>query len=60
MSSRSSRRPGVSVNRGSLNPKITVSTTAPLNPKNKDMWFDITASPGTWKYYDTATTAWIA
>jgi len=56
--SRVGKRPGYNTLRGSTNPKITVNSTAPLNPKHKDLWFDTTASPGTWKWYDADTTTW--
>jgi hypothetical protein len=57
--SRSSRRVGNGIHMGSLNPNITVSDTAPDDPNDKDLWFDITSSPGTWYYYDEATDTWI-
>jgi hypothetical protein len=56
--SRSSRRPGTGVHFGSLNPAIHVGDTSPKNPRDKDLWFDTTASPGTWKYYDLDTDTW--
>jgi hypothetical protein len=60
MISKSSRRPGFGNNFGSLNVPVHVGDTAPSNPVNKQLWFDITTSPGVWKYYDLATVTWIA
>jgi hypothetical protein len=60
MSSRSSRRPGNGAHIGSLNPSIHVGVTAPVNPRDNDLWFNTTASPGTWYYYNLATVSWIA
>ena len=54
---RASKRAGVGVQRGSTNPKITVSAVAPTQPKKYDIWVDIT-TPTTpvWNYFDG--TAW--
>lgn len=58
--SRSSRRPGNGPHFASLNPSIHVGSTQPKSPNDLDLWFDTTASPGTWKYYDANTTTWIS
>ena len=58
MSSRAANKPGFGFNRGAVNPKIHVGDTAPSNPKDRDLWFDTTASPGTWKWYDEDTSTW--
>ena len=50
--SRASKRAGYGVLRGASNSRITVNDTAPINPKKYDLWFDIAASPGTWKYWN--------
>jgi hypothetical protein len=42
ITSRVSKRPGYGVNRGATNPKVTVSDTAPLNPRNRDLFLDTT------------------
>lgn len=60
MISRSARRPGLGEHIGSINPSIHVGDTEPKKPRDKDLWFDTTASPGTWKFYDEATDTWIA
>lgn len=57
---RSSRRTGAGVNRGSLNPKITVisdtSTTTtsqfPSSPKKHDLVIDATSSPVVTFWFD--------
>ena len=51
--SRVTKRPGFGVLRGANNPRITVSDTAPLNPKYGDIWVDVT-TPATpvWNYWD--------
>jgi len=50
---RASKRAGYGQQRGSINPKITVSVTAPNQPKKYDIWVDITtASAPVWNYYD--------
>ena len=58
--SKSSRRPGMGVHRGSLNPKITIatstaSTTASQFPnlsKKNDLFYDATVSPVVVYWYD--------
>lgn len=51
---RSSKRAGFGSQRGSINPRITVSTKEPSLPKKYDLWLDISAT-ATWKYYDGST-----
>ena len=51
---RASKRVGVGQQRGSINPKITVSEVAPSVPKKNDIWLDI-SSTATWKYFDGST-----
>ena len=48
---RSSKRAGFGNQRGSINPKMTVSEVAPKLPKKNDVWLDISGT-ATWKYYD--------
>lgn len=50
---RASKRAGVGAQRGSVNPKITVSAIAPSLPKKYDIWVDI-STPATpvWNYWD--------
>lgn len=49
---RTNKRPGFGALRGANNPRITVGPNAPNNPQPNDLWFDTTASPGTWKYWN--------
>jgi len=49
---RASRRTGYGQNRGSLNPKITISDEAPTNPKTYDIWIDISGASAVLKYWD--------
>jgi hypothetical protein len=58
INSRVSKRSGYGVHRGATNPKLTVNDTAPLNPKNKDLWLDTSSSPAVLKWYDASTTTW--
>lgn len=52
---RASKRAGFGVQRGSTNPRISVSSVAPSNPKEKDIWVDIsTPTTPVWNYYDGA------
>ena len=51
-----SRKPGFNGNRGGINPKRTVSDTAPLYPRTGDEWLDIGSAPAVNKYWDGA--AW--
>ena len=53
-----SRKPGYAGNRGAINPKRTISDTAPLYPRNGDEWLDIGASPATNKWWDANTSTW--
>lgn len=39
---RASKRTGTGPNRGSINPKITISILAPNSPKENDIWMDST------------------
>jgi hypothetical protein len=55
---RASNRVGFGSNRGSANPKITVSTIPPSNPKHNDLWLDINTSPGIWKWWDAVGATW--
>lgn len=50
---RSSKRAGYGRQRGSTNPKITVSAIAPSNPNVNDIWVDIsTPTAPVWNYWD--------
>lgn len=56
---RNSNRLGVGVNQGSMNPTITVSIYIPVNPRNKDIWLDISESPAILRYYKASTNEWL-
>ena len=52
---RASKRAGFGVQRGSINPRITVSNVAPSNPKTNDIWVNTTTPTApVWNYYDGA------
>lgn len=55
---RNDKRAGFGVLSGATNVRITVGPNAPTNPKDKELWFDTTSSPGTWKWYDKSTSTW--
>ena len=57
MSSRSSKRTGYGVHRGSLNPEIVVRDTQPPSSKNKTMWIKTSAPKGIY-VYDSSTGTW--
>jgi hypothetical protein len=55
--SRSVRRPGFNNLVGALNPKITLSETAPIKPKDKDLWVNLLDnSESRW---DSSTSEWV-
>lgn len=49
---RAQKRPGFGVLRGALNPKMTLSVTAPNSPQKYDIWIDV--SNDEFNYYDGA------
>jgi len=54
---RAERRSGFGVNKGSLNPKTTVSETAPVSPSHKDNWIDIVNALH--YFYDATLAEWV-
>ena len=55
---RPNNRPGFGRNRGSINPPIHISSTAPVEPQHKDLWLNTSTSPAVLKWYDSATSTW--
>lgn len=55
---RGEKRAGFGSLTGATNVRITVGTNSPTNPKDNELWFDTTTSPGTWKYFKKSTSTW--
>jgi len=59
MSSRSSKRAGYGVHRGSLNPEIVIRDTQPPSSRKKTIWIKTEAPKGIY-YYDGTTWVQVA
>jgi hypothetical protein len=55
---RPNNRSGFGNNRGSTNPPIIISSTAPEEPQHKDLWLNTSTSPGVLKWYDSSSGTW--
>ena len=49
---RATKRAGFGYQRGSINPRITISIIAPTTPAKHDIWIDISGASAVLKYWD--------